>query len=123
MLTEITSKGRKRMVISQQIMQLRIAKVEKLQEAYDASYNLLKENDSLPEAVKDVLRKGIDAAWTELNKMERKVIVGVQKKLPSDYAHFVSVFEANMEMWPNDPTLTILPDNDIETEEEDSENV
>ena len=109
------------MIVSQQVMILRIQSARKLREAYEASSNLLKDNPKLPEAVKEVLRTGVNSAWDMMNKAERKVIVGVQKKLPSDFSHYVNVFENNVGMWPDDPTLTILPENDIETEEEEND--
>lgn len=119
MLTEIKN-GRKRAIISQQIMTLRIQKAKKLREAYEATSKLMSDNRKLPAEVVKVLESAQSAAWMECDKAERKVVVAVQKKF-SGFMSACALFELNIDAWPDDPTLTVLPENDTETEEDEKE--
>lgn len=108
---EIKTDGRK--VITQQIMQNRAAKAKMLRKTYDDLVKLSKD-ESLPDSVRKVIRANVNSAYEALSRAERKFIAQVEKVVTSQFSRAHEVFELNQDKWIDDPTVTVLDNDDDE---------
>lgn len=94
-------------------MQNRSAKAKMLRKTYDDLVKLSKD-ESLPDSVRKVIRANVNSAYEALARAERKFIAQVEKVVTSNFSRAVDVFEMNLELWVDDPTVTVLDTDDEE---------